>query len=40
MSKKCLGCGSLLQYNDENMEGFVLKEDALLCQRCFRIKYY
>ena len=40
MNKKCLGCGSILQNNDINKEGYVLNIDDNLCNRCFRIKYY
>ena len=43
MTKKCLGCGSLLQYKDENREGYVDFENydkSTLCKRCFRLKNY
>lgn len=40
MSKKCKGCGAVLQYEDKNMIGYSPKEDAEFCQRCFRIKHY
>ena len=43
MTKRCLGCGALLQSNDPNLKGYV-KEESLdkssICQRCFRIKNY
>ena len=40
MNKKCLGCGSILQNDDINKEGYVLNIDDNLCNRCFRLKYY
>ena len=43
MTKKCLGCGSTLQYIDENKEGYVdfkNYEKSTLCKRCFRLKNY
>ena len=36
---KCVGCGSVLQYTDPNMEGYA-KENKEYCERCFRIKNY
>ncbi len=39
--KKCNGCGSILQDNDANLAGYTPKLiDAVICQRCFRIKHY
>lgn len=43
MNKKCIGCGSVLQYENEHYEGYVKKEiyeKADLCERCFKIKHY
>ena len=43
MNKKCLGCGSVFQSKDPNLEGYILngnKETSELCMRCFRIKNY
>lgn len=43
MIKKCLGCGSIMQHEDENLNGFVDEENfekSLICKRCFRIKNY
>lgn len=40
MSKRCKGCGAILQYEDKNKVGYSPKEDALYCQRCFRITHY
>ncbi|MCK9524880.1 MAG: 50S ribosome-binding GTPase [Limnochordia bacterium] len=40
----CQGCGATLQTTEPNRFGFVpdhlLEQDALLCQRCFRINHY
>ena len=43
MTKKCLGCGCVLQFDEKNKEGFVEEKDygiSVLCRRCFRMKYY
>lgn len=45
MSKKCIGCGILLQSDDVNKEGYVPKEkiklkEDVICRRCFRLKHY
>ena len=43
MTKKCLGCGSVLQTDNSLKEGYISKDaysNAILCQRCFRIKNY
>ena len=40
MNKRCIGCGSILQDNDINKDGYVLDINDSICQRCFRIKYY
>ena len=43
MTKKCLGCGSIMQFSNPDKPGFINKEnyeDALVCKRCFRIKNY
>ena len=43
MNKKCLGCGSLMQFTDKDKEGYVDEKDynsSLICKRCFRMKYY
>lgn len=37
---KCLGCGSLLNYENSNIEGYTSKLDSTYCERCFRIKNY
>ena len=37
---KCIGCGELLQTNDQNALGFVNNINSNLCERCFRIKNY
>lgn len=42
--KHCQGCGATLQTEEPTRFGFVpthlLEQDALLCQRCFRINHY
>lgn len=43
MTKKCLGCGSVMQYDNLELEGYVDEKDynsSLICKRCFRMKYY
>ena len=40
MNNRCIGCGSILQDKDKNLDGYVLNNDDKLCLRCFRIKYY
>lgn len=40
MTKICLGCGSVIQYTDENKVGYSPKKDAKLCERCFKLKNY
>lgn len=37
---KCTGCGSVLQSENPNQEGFQPIKDNTLCQRCFRIQHY
>lgn len=37
---KCTGCGSVLQSENPNQEGFQPIKDNALCQRCFRIQHY
>ena len=42
-NKRCIGCGSILQFKDINKEGYVKEtvyDSALVCERCFRIKNY
>lgn len=43
MSKKCLGCGSMLQSTDKDKLGYI-REDKLgsasFCERCFKITNY
>lgn len=36
MSKKCIGCGILLQTKDKNMPGYVPNLHFNYCERCFR----
>lgn len=40
MTKKCPGCGSIIQFTDENKVGYSPKKDAKLCERCFKLKNY
>lgn len=43
MIKKCLGCGSVLQYIDSDGDGYIEKRkfsQSDICERCFRIKNY
>jgi len=37
---KCLGCGSILNYENPSAEGYTSKINADYCERCFRIKNY
>ncbi len=37
---KCLGCGIKLQTSDKNKVGYTPKENATMCERCFRLKNY
>ena len=37
---KCIGCGSILQTEDSNKQGYTKNIDNVLCERCFRIKHY
>lgn len=40
MTKKCMGCGVILQSDNINKEGYVDDIDKKICERCFRLKYY
>ena len=40
MNKRCIGCGSILQNSDVNVDGYVLNINDNICRRCFKIKYY
>ncbi|MDE6661428.1 MAG: ribosome biogenesis GTPase YqeH [Anaeroplasmataceae bacterium] len=42
MTRKCVGCGAILQAQDEAKPGFVpaLTEDMKICKRCFRMMHY
>lgn len=37
---KCLGCGSTLQSENQEKEGYVKELTSAYCERCFRIKNY
>ncbi|MDP5273029.1 ribosome biogenesis GTPase YqeH [Chengkuizengella axinellae] len=36
----CSGCGIKLQTTDSNKLGYIPKENASICQRCYKIKHY
>lgn len=43
MINRCTGCGALFQSDDENKEGYIeplMKNNASVCKRCFKIKNY
>lgn len=40
MSRKCKGCGAVLQTTDKEAIGYTPKAEADYCQRCFRITHY
>lgn len=40
MSRKCKGCGAVLQFEQKDAIGYSPKEEAEYCQRCFRITHY
>ena len=40
MIKTCVGCGARLQNKDKSMIGYTPKENAKLCERCFKLKNY
>src|SRR5574344_2582749 len=43
MTKKCMGCGAILQYSDENKVGYIPENkylEANYCKRCFRLTHY
>ena len=43
MTKKCIGCGVLLQSNEKSKEGYVREDkinDALYCENCFKLIHY
>ena len=37
---KCIGCGAILQNENENEKGYVVSTNSLLCKRCFDLKNY
>ena len=40
MSKKCIGCGAVLQNTDKNKNGYTPKLENKYCMRCFRMANY
>lgn len=46
-SLQCIGCGAVLQSDDESKSGFIpakalekAQEEAVYCKRCFRLRHY
>lgn len=37
---KCLGCGSIIQSTNPDLEGYTPKDNSVYCERCFKIKNY
>ena len=43
MSKKCIGCGTILQSTNQNEKGYIREDkikDSSYCERCFKIIHY
>ena len=40
MSRKCIGCGAILQYSEPEALGYSPKYEADYCKRCFRLSNY
>lgn len=40
MTKKCLGCGIILQTESKEKEGYICDINDDICERCFRLKNY
>lgn len=40
MSKKCVGCGAVLQTENREKPGYTKSFDMDYCMRCFRLKHY
>ena len=40
IKKICKGCGSILQTNNKDKEGYCLNDNQDFCQRCFRLTNY
>ncbi len=43
MTKKCMGCGAILQYENSNTLGYIRKNkygDSFYCEKCFKMKHY
>lgn len=40
ITKYCKGCGVLLQNDDPQKEGYVVREEMEYCQRCFKMRHY
>lgn len=43
MNKKCIGCGIIMQYDDNTKLGYIKEEkydESLYCQRCYKMMHY
>lgn len=45
MKNKCVGCGSIFQFENPDLPGYITKEvyeqrEVPLCMRCFRTRHY
>ena len=40
MTKRCIGCGAVLQNTDKNKNGYTSKLENKYCMRCFRLTNY
>lgn len=40
MTKKCIGCGTILQTTNEQVEGYIQDLSQKICERCFKIRNY
>lgn len=43
MTKKCIGCGSILQSSDKSLKGYIKEdkiEDSIYCENCFKLIHY
>ena len=38
--RRCLGCGSILQYDHPDQLGYAVSQDNEYCQRCFKMIHY
>lgn len=40
MTRKCVGCGAILQTTNREAIGYIKNDTDIFCERCFRIKHY